>query len=155
MNIYVASSWRNTYQPSVVRGLTALGYRVYDFRDHGFGWQQIDENWASWTPSEARGMLLHPTAQAGFARDKAALDWCDVTVLVLPCGRSAHLELGYAIGQGKPGIVFWPSDEPMEPDLMYALAQYIVVSSSELFHALEELSSGERENVTPKNATQR
>jgi hypothetical protein len=140
VNIYVASSWRNELQPSVVRGLRALGYSVYDFRDHGFGWRQIDKEWESWTPSEARGMLLHSLAQAGFARDKTALDQCDVCVLVLPCGRSAHLELGYAIGQGKPGIVFWPSDlHPYEPDLMYLLAQYVVVSSSELFGALREL----------------
>ena len=27
--------------------------------------------------------------------------WDDTFVLVLPCGRSAHLELGWAVGQGK------------------------------------------------------
>lgn len=143
MNIYVASSWRNDLQPSVVRGLRALGHKVYDFKvDSAFGWHQIDENWKNWTPNEARGMLLHPLSQRGFTSDKAALDQCDVCVLVLPCGRSSHLELGYAIGQGKPGIVFWPSDlHPYDPDLMYLLAQYVVTSSSELFHALEEINA--------------
>lgn len=30
-----------------------------------------------------------------------ALTWANATVLVMPCGRSAHMELGWTIGQGK------------------------------------------------------
>lgn len=33
-NIYVASSWRNDYQSSVVEMLRALGHSVYDFKTH-------------------------------------------------------------------------------------------------------------------------
>lgn len=46
--IYVASSWRNVYQPAVVDALRALpGCEVYDFRnpapgDSGFAWSDID-----------------------------------------------------------------------------------------------------------------
>ena len=41
--IYVASSWRNKYQPEVVAALRAAGHEVYDFRnpEHnpgGFHW---------------------------------------------------------------------------------------------------------------------
>jgi hypothetical protein len=41
MRIYVASSWRNLYQPTVVTALRQEGYEVYDFRhpapgDDGF-----------------------------------------------------------------------------------------------------------------------
>ena len=32
MKIYVASSWRNGFQPGVVASLRAEGYRVYDFK---------------------------------------------------------------------------------------------------------------------------
>ena len=32
MRIYVASSWRNLYQPTVVTALRQEGYEVYDFR---------------------------------------------------------------------------------------------------------------------------
>lgn len=31
--IYVASSWRNPYQPEVVAALRKTGYEVYDFRN--------------------------------------------------------------------------------------------------------------------------
>ena len=33
MNIYVASSWRNAYQPEVVARLRSEGHSVYDFRN--------------------------------------------------------------------------------------------------------------------------
>jgi len=38
MRIYVASSWRNKYQPGVVLTLRSLGHQVYDFRGKGSGW---------------------------------------------------------------------------------------------------------------------
>lgn len=46
-NIYVASSWRNPYQPVVVGELRFMGHEVYDFRNpepgsHGFHWSEID-----------------------------------------------------------------------------------------------------------------
>jgi hypothetical protein len=57
----------------------------------------------------------------------SALDWCDTCVLVLPCGRSAHLELGYAIGQAKTTAILHHPEQHMEPELMSKMvdAQYI------------------------------
>lgn len=46
--IYVASSWRNDFQPTVVKYLREAGYDVYDFKNppnrSGFAWSSIDEN---------------------------------------------------------------------------------------------------------------
>lgn len=45
---------------------------------------------------------------------------------MLPCGRSAHLELGYAIGKRKRAVVWFPTeaDELIgEPELMYKLCE--------------------------------
>jgi hypothetical protein len=33
MRVYVASSWRNPWQPNVVGLLRSLGHKVYDFRE--------------------------------------------------------------------------------------------------------------------------
>jgi hypothetical protein len=104
--IYVASSWRNTQQPEVVRALRTDGHLVYDFRNpregnDGFRWLEIDPDWEKWTPEQYRAALDHPVAKRGFASDFDAMKWADTFVLVLPCGRSAHLELGWACGQGK------------------------------------------------------
>ena len=142
MHIYVASSWRNRYQPAVVQSLQAAGYSTYDFRhpapgDDGFHWSEIDQAWESWTPEQYRAALQHPLAQVGFAQDKLALQMANVTVLVLPCGRSAHLELGYAAGQGQRTAVLML--EPNEPELMYALCDTICLTIDELFAWLRQL----------------
>jgi hypothetical protein len=128
MKIYVASSWRNLMQQGVVHTLRAAGYEVYDFKqpdgpgsppDSGFHWSEIDPNWKEWTPDQFRASLSHPIAQHGFTRDMDALKGCDVCVLVMPCGRSAHLEAGYAVGANKPTVILL---EDGEPELMYNMA---------------------------------
>src|ERR1017187_8307363 len=137
MNIYVASSWRNYLQPAIVLALRRCGHDVYDFRNpapgnKGFAWSEIDPNWESWTPAENRAALQHPVAKAGYALDIGALKACDAAVLVLPCGRSASWEFGYAMGQGKRGAVV--QLEAFEPELMYREAEFIT-SMDELFDA--------------------
>lgn len=122
--IYVASSWRNEYQPRVVVGLRSQGHEVYDFRNpapgnDGFRWSDIDANWKSWTPEQFKQALKHPIAQGGFKLDKDAMEWCDSCVLVLPSGMSAHLEAGWCAGSKRPTCVFAP--ELREPELMYNL----------------------------------
>ncbi len=135
MKIYVASSWRNLIQPAIVVMLRRCGHEVYDFRNpapgnSGFSWSAIDEHWQNWTPKEYREALQHPIAAKGFEYDIGALRDCDACVLVLPSGRSASWEFGYAIGAGKRGAVVM--FEPCEPELMYR-GQPILTSPDELF----------------------
>lgn len=124
--IYLASSWRNPMQPHAVQMLRDNGHEVYDFRNPapgntGFAWSEIDPAWLQWTPEQFIPALEHPTAASGYSFDKAALDWCDTCILLLPCGRSAHLEAGYAIGQGKQTVIVLHEDK-FEPELMYLMA---------------------------------
>jgi nucleoside 2-deoxyribosyltransferase len=125
MRIYVASSWRNERQPKVVEILRMQGHEVYDFRNPapgngGFHWSEIDPNWQQWTPQEYLAALEHPIACAGYKLDMDALESADACVLVMPCGRSAHLEAGYAIGAGKPTAILVTDGEP---ELMYKMAR--------------------------------
>jgi len=120
MKIYVASSWRNTRHSTVVTILRGVGHDVYDFKNpegKSFHWSEIDPDWQKWGPGEFQKGLDHPLAVEGFAQDKKALDDCEVCVLLLPCGRSAHLEAGYAVGQGKPTYILLSKGE--QPELMY------------------------------------
>lgn len=139
--IYVASSWRNPGQPAVVQALREAGHEVYDFRhpapgNEGFAWSEIDPDWMDWTPERFAELLAtHPVAANGFSFDKGGLDWCDTCVLVLPCGRSAHLELGYAAGQGKETYVLLHEDK-FEPELMYLLNTACVTSLDDLLPRL-------------------
>ena len=129
--IYVASSWRNELQPEVVVLLRRLGHDVYDFRNpapgnDGFRWSdcaQPGKNWQEWTPDEYRAALQHPIAVKGYEYDITALRGCDACVLVLPSGRSASWEFGYAMGQGKRGYVLQLGK--VEPELMYREAQIL------------------------------
>lgn len=111
--IYVASSWRNPYQPEVVTALRKAGHEVYDFRNPkdnpgGFHWADVDENWQEWQPEEYIRNLTHPVAEKGFKADLDAMLWADTCVLVLPCGRSAHTEAGWFAGKGLKTIVYMP-----------------------------------------------
>lgn len=126
MKIYVASSWRNLYQPIAVRALREAGFNVYDFRNPdplaGFSWAELDPGWQTWTVAEFAAALEHPRAQEGFRSDMNALMAADAVVLVRPCGASAHLEAGYAVGAGKPLLVWQPFSARCEPELMYLMA---------------------------------
>ena len=146
MNIYVASSWRNEErQQMVVKRLRALGHKVYDFRhptpgDHGFHWSEIDPEYKEWDGSRFRARLNHPVAIDGYCKDMGALQKCDVCILVLPCGRSAHIEAGWAAGAKK--LVAVLLDGQLEPELMYKMLDSICVNMEELIEWLQDVSEG-------------
>jgi nucleoside 2-deoxyribosyltransferase len=124
MRVYVASSWRNNYQPLVVQSLRKDGHDVYDFKDsEGFHWSEVDPEWQKWTPQSYIKGLSHTCAERGFNRDMKALRECDACVYVMPCGPSASMEMGWAVGAGKPTAVYIP--ELREPDLMVKMAGLI------------------------------
>jgi len=148
MKVYVASSWRNERQPEVVQALRAAGHQVYDFRnpnednhepDQGFHWSDIDPEWQSWSPLQFVDALEHPLALDGYGRDYRALESADAVVLVMPCGRSAHLELGFGVGMGKPSIILLSDGEP---ELMYKMVPSLVTSVEEVVIALDNFSKG-------------
>ena len=139
MKIYVASSWRNVWFPAVVEVLRCAGHEVYDFRNppdggSGFRWSDVDERWLEWTPQQYREKLEHPLAVRQFANDIRAMEECDVCVLLLPCGRSAHTEAGWFAGNGKRVFLYIP--ERQEPELMYKLFYKVCCSMDELLDEL-------------------
>lgn len=132
MKVYVASSWRNNGQPLVVKALCEAGHEVYDFKNpeedhHGFHWSDVgmssyDRETNGPVPlEEYRAGIEHPIAIEGFSRDFDAMQWADACVLVLDCGRSAHLELGWFVGQGKPTCILFTNPDEVVPELMYRM----------------------------------
>lgn len=154
MKIYVASSWRNTHQQRLVEVLRAEGHEVYDFRHPpggdqlGFSWSEVSPRWKLWTAEQYIAALDHPIANAGFDSDFGAMEWADACVLVLPSGRSAHIEAGWFAGAGKPLYVlldqreFHP-DSGVDPvsniELMYKLAERVFVDEGRLLAALADV----------------
>lgn len=152
--IYLASSWRNEQQPDLVRQLRGWGHEVYDFRnpphrDGGFAWSDIDKGWKDWSAHGFREKLLNdPIASHGYLADYRAMEWADTVVCLLPCGRSAHLELGWAAGRGKRTVVVLA--DGCEPELMYLMCGHLVVSPEELRQALgSPASAGAGSAVRP------
>ena len=125
--IYVASSWRNPKQEEVVIELKSEGHDVYDFKNPGpgktFHWSDIDPDWELWSPVDLLEAHQHPLAIKGFEVDMEALKRSTSCLLVMPCGRSAHLELGYAAGEGKPVGIMLSSGGP---ELMYKMADVLI-----------------------------
>lgn len=138
--IYLASSWRNLLQPGLVSDLRACGHEVYDFRNpphvqSGFAWSQIDPSWENWSAVEYRDAILtHPIAARGYMADLRGMEWADTCVLLLPCGRSAHLEAGWFCGRGKRCLILIQDGE--EPELMALMANEICISREELIDKL-------------------
>ena len=125
VSIYLASSWRNELQPEIVHYLRKNGYtRVYDFKrppnGSAFSWKEVDSNYTHGKKigaDEYRKLLASPEAERGYQSDIGALCDCHVCLLVLPAGKSAAWEFGYAVAQGKKCGVIWFGDD--EPDLMF------------------------------------
>lgn len=144
--IYVASSWRNEVQPKVVAALRDRGHEVYDFKnprdgDHGFHWSEVgmksyDRGTNSDVPvAEYLAGIEHPIAVKGYASDFAAMDWADTCVLVLPCGRSAHLELGWFVGSGRDTAILL-NGPLVTPELMYRMVDVIAPDLASLLARL-------------------
>ena len=146
--VYVASSWRNPIQTGVCAALRSAGIPHYDFKNPeggtGFSWKQLkpagapDGIAAKGSDWEAVGdyldMVNHPVATAGYEADFAAMQRADTFVMVLPCGKSAHLELGWAVGAGKRTIILL--EDPVEPELMYRMVDEMCMSLFDLLGLL-------------------
>lgn len=126
--IYLASSWRNPYQPHVLNLLREWGHAVYDFRHDArkdidvlgpgeppataFSWSEMDPDWQNWEPGSYRHQLQSSSrASQGYIGDLRGMEWADTGVLCLPCGNSAHIEAGYMKGRGKRLIIYWHNNE--------------------------------------------
>jgi hypothetical protein len=111
--IYLASSWKNALK---VRNLADCfrihGHQVFDFTDPNNRTGNMDKfvfgakQWAEFSGKnpdqiEYKDFLTWSPTKRAFKSDKAGLDWADTVVLLIPSGRSSHLEAGYGAGQGK------------------------------------------------------
>src|SRR3990167_758714 len=78
------------------------------------------------------------SAQHIFNFDKTHLDRCNIGILLMPCGKSGHLELGYMRGQNKPGYILFDK-EPKRWDVMHNFATDVFYNKEELKQELKKL----------------
>lgn len=162
MNIYVASSCRTG--EAVYKLVNALRHKlsasdtVYNFLEPksgavGFRWEEIDIDHAQWTHWAWLRALETPQAQRGFDRNFEAMRRADLCILLLPCGRSAHLEAGWCKGRCKKLFIYGKAcvsagSTPWEHDLMYKMADGLFDSQDALVAATVRLRGIQRSLLT-------
>lgn len=122
--------WEPDYDPATDREAwrhVATGYAACG----GLTQFAIPKKGSDWeTREEYLRMVNHPRSVEGFAADFAAMQKADTFVMVLPCGKSAHLELGWAVGAGKRTAILL--EDPVEPELMYRMVDHLATSVIDL-----------------------
>jgi nucleoside 2-deoxyribosyltransferase len=144
MIIYLIGSMRNEKIPSIAIELRKHGYEVFD--DWFAPGPEADLYWQNYAKQRGQTYqeaLYDHHAQHVFAFDKYHLDRADCAVLVMPAGRSGHMELGYMVGKGKPAFVLF-EEEPDRYDVMYQLATAVTFSIDDLLHYLDAEKENDR-----------
>lgn len=131
-SLYLIGSLKNTWILEVHKKLEELGYDVFSdwfsagpdaddhlrdyYRERGYNYREIMESYS---------------AKQIFEYDRHHLDRCDEAIMVMPAGKSGHLELGTVIGAGKNGYILF-DQEPERVDIMHGFATGIFLSMEEL-----------------------
>ena len=134
--IYLIGSLRNPQVPVVAEQLRNAGHEVFD--DWYAAGPEADDYWQRYEVARGHNFkqaLEGYAANHVYGYDKGHLDRADSGVLLMPAGKSAHLELGYLIGQGKPGYILMNA-EPERFDVMYRFAT-VVFSVEELLRHIQ------------------
>jgi len=127
MKIYIASSWKNQKEVlALAEYLEQYGFEVDAFcrssdKRYAFHWSELVDNEEDLANYDAIEMLADLRTQRAFKEDMRWLDWSDCVIMLMPCGRSSHLEAGYAKGQGKLLYIYGAFPKG-EFDVMYGLA---------------------------------
>jgi len=145
--IYLMGSLRNRKNVlSIAKELEQLDYEVFT------SWlapgEEADDKWKEYEQALGR---THKEALEGYAAqhifefDKHHLDRADISVLVMPAGKSCFTELGYHVGKGKPAYVLYPEGELEDRwDVMVLFATKTFFSTEEL---LKELAMSDKLKV--------
>jgi hypothetical protein len=119
--VYLIGSLRNPMIPSIANAIDAAGFEC--FADWFAAGETADDSWRDYEKVRGRTYaqaLDGYAARHTFEFDLHHLNRAQMGLLIYPAGKSAHLELGYLIGRGKPGYVL--IDNPERWDVMMCFA---------------------------------
>jgi hypothetical protein len=135
LTVYLIGSLRNPRVPEIAKTLRAEGLDVFD--DWYAAGPEADDYWQRY--EKARGStyseaLKKYSAEHVWSYDQFHLDRADIGVLVMPAGKSGHLELGYMVGQGKTTFILLPEEPGPDSrwDVMYRFANDVLYDVSTL-----------------------
>ncbi len=114
MKYFIASRWRNrAILDPLVAKIRAAGHEVFYFvekttTNHA---RELDPEEYMKQYEAIQNWREDPHCREIFEQDLAGLKQCDTLLLILPAGKSAHMEAGIAHGLGKPCILVGPVEE--------------------------------------------
>ena len=136
--IYLIGALKNWKVIDIAKKLRTEGFEVFD------SWispgPEADEYLRKY--SKRRG-LSHKeimndwSVKHIFEFDKFHLDRCDIAIMVMPCGKSGHIEFGYSVGKGKKSYILF-NKEPNKYDIMHRFANDIFYDLNELIKELKK-----------------
>lgn len=137
--VYLGGALKNPRVPEVANMLrVTLGVDVMD--EWYTPGEHADTNWQAYEKARGRTYeeaLRGRAAQNIFHFDRSYIDHCDVFVLVMPAGKSAMLELGYANGLGKTTVLFLDGQQPDRFDVMPNAAHHLIVTEADLLELIQ------------------
>ena len=137
--IYLIGALKNWKVITLAKELRTLGFEVFD--DWISPGPEADNYWRKFEKlrgSTYKQALNNYAAKHIFEFDKFHLDRCDIGILLMPAGKSGHLELGYLIGQGKRGYILFDK-EPKKWDIMYKFCNDVFFNIQDLIKELKKI----------------
>ena len=140
--LYIGGSLRNPQVLTIAQSLKeAQGEYLSVFADWMCAGPHADDAWRDYEKALGYSYIQaldRPAARNVFDFDKKHLDAADAFLLVLPCGRSAHMELGYMVGRGKKTCIL--IDDPERWDIMYQFADLVTDDIREVARWVKSLA---------------
>jgi nucleoside 2-deoxyribosyltransferase len=134
--IYLIGSLRNPEVPKFANRLRAQGFEVFD--DWYAAGPEADDKWMEYEKQRGHTFAEALNGHAAYhvwEYDKKHLQRADAAILLMPAGKSGHLELGYFMGLGKPGYILMER-EPDRFDVMYRFTNITHTDEQSLTKAL-------------------
>lgn len=140
MKIFIASPWKNKDQVEKLVGeLQAMGHEAHSFIESGanlLSGQPIEDYMKAFNEAVKDWQGEDERVTKIFKSELDTLKQCDLTVLLLPAGISAHLEAGIAYGWGKKVVLIGPIPKP---EIVYLIFDRVFIDTTSF---LEELKAG-------------
>lgn len=152
--LYIIGSLRNTYIPILENAIRKNCPTVEPFAEWYGAGPEADDAFKEY--NKGRGLSYREALRTDAARhifdfDKHHLDDSDGAILVMPAGRSCHIEAGYT-SKTKPVYLLYPDGEPDDRyDIMVQFFKEIFYSEEELLEYLnrEPVSIGNHQPPVP------
>lgn len=138
MKLYLAGSLRNPRIPVIGNRLRQEGFDVFD--DWFAGGKIADDEWQAYETIRGHSYIEGLRGEAArhvFEFDFKHIQASDAMVIVAPCGKSTHLELGWVLGTGRPGWVLL-EQSPDRWDVMLRWATGVFSDIESLCQAIKE-----------------